>query len=62
MAHLGPTKVFLKLSPCRQSHVVFTLWVYPPTTPVLPFLLMQNLPLKDIIESVNEPECVDVST
>jgi len=37
----------------RCGHAVCTLWVWvcPPTSPVPPFLLMQNLSLKDIAGS-----------
>jgi len=35
----------------RHSHAVCTLWAHPPTPPVPPFLLTQNLSLKDIAKS-----------
>ena len=35
----------------RNSHAVCTLQVHPPTSPVLPFLLAQNLSPKDIAGS-----------
>jgi len=36
---------------CRCSHAVCTLQVHPPTPPVPPFLLTQNLSTKDIAGS-----------
>ena len=35
----------------RHAHVVCTFWVHPPTSPVPPFLLMQNLTPSDIVQS-----------
>ena len=35
----------------RRSHAVCTLWVHPPTYPIPPFLLKQNLSPKDIARS-----------
>jgi len=35
----------------RCGHAVCTLWVHPPTSPVPPFLLTQNLSPKDIAGS-----------
>ena len=35
----------------RRSHAVCTLRVYPPTSPLSPFLLTQNLSPKDIARS-----------
>jgi len=35
----------------RHGHAVFTLQVHPPTSPIPPFLLKQNLSPKDIARS-----------
>ena len=35
----------------RYSHAVCTLWVHPPTSPIQPFQLKQNLSPKDIARS-----------
>jgi len=35
----------------RPGHAVGTLWVHPPTSPIQPFQLKQNLSPKDIARS-----------
>jgi len=50
MALPVPTKSLLRDEP-RCGHAVCTLWVHPPTSPVPPFLLTQNLSPKGIAGS-----------